>query len=1300
MNPKLLFFPLLATLLLLCHPAHAECEPATCSNLTVRYPFWLGGPNLNQSSPSSASCGHPAFEVWCSPDGVASLRGSQILVLSIDYTNSSFVVAHKRVADGGDGVCRTDFNISSSLALSPFTVSSSNLAICFLYSCNGTEPPEIDGLVNATIPSCSKPIYSYLGGSYDRDKPPAMKDGNCTYSYLPVLWPEPPVNLTAGTNYSPQFKKGFVLEWQKNGFGDCDACNASGGQCRYINDSAAAFACLCSDGKLRRSTCAGSKTTGRTILIVLTAAAAGLLLPCIYVLIWHKKGKKLRYFLCTKTSSTSERNIEALIVSYGSIAPTRYKYSEVTKITSFLNYKLGEGGYGVVFKGKLQDDRLVAVKFLHDSKGNGEEFVNEVMSIGRTSHINIVSLFGFCLEGSKRALLYEYMPNGSLDNYIYSENPKEILGWEKLYEIAIGIARGLEYLHHRCNTRIIHFDIKPQNILLDQDFCPKIADFGLAKLCRTKESKLSMTGARGTIGFIAPEVIYRSIGIVSTKSDVYSYGMMLLEMVGGRKNAKSMVENSSARYFPDWIYDHFALDDGLQACEVTSEVEQIAKKMTLIGLWCVQVLPMHRPTITQVLDMFERSLDELEMPPKQNFKIIQFTSWIQKVQVILEIPNLHKVLVNCAPRRCGNVTIAYPFWLPDSSPPPSSSSAPCGPAAFQVNCDNGSRASLARSFRSGYKILGVSYANRTVVVANDNVQTDASGCPVPKIDVSASLSLAPFTASPANSQLVFLFNCTSSSRPPPAGFVNVTCPGAKAVVRLDTSYNNTAARVVAGGCDYAAVPVVGVPGASPTDYPQLLRGGYMLEWRAPAGDCMACNASGGQCGYDADTEAFACICSDGSSRPGICDAKKSGNKVILIVSLSICATGLVLLACIAIVYKCRRRMQNRFSFLNAMDGAIRTDTAKVEKLLQSYGSLAPRRFRYSELKKITKSFSQRLGEGGYGTVFSGALADGRAVAVKFLHHSKPNGEEFLNEVVSIGRTSHVNIVSLLGFCLEGSKRALVYEYMPNGSLDKYIYSTSAAAAEAEEAEATASPDRDVLEWKVLQEIAVGVARGLEYLHDGCNTRIIHFDIKPHNVLLDEGFRPKIADFGMAKLCNPKESILSMADTRGTIGFIAPEVFSRGFGDISTKSDVYSYGMLLLEMVGGGSNVKAYAEKGASGAFFPLWVYDHLLEDGGVLQSVAAAAAAATAGGGAGKPGGEEIARKMALIGLWCIQTVPANRPSMGKVLEMLERSVHELAMPPRPYHSNSSSPSRPSSYPSSASDFTQRSRLSTPGSTA
>ncbi|XP_044362063.1 G-type lectin S-receptor-like serine/threonine-protein kinase SD1-13, partial [Triticum aestivum] len=252
----------------------------------------------------------------------------------------------------------------------------------------------------------------------------------------------------------------------------------------------------------------------KIMIIVLTSSVATLLFSCIYVLIWHRKGRRLWFLLCKKTSGNNENNYEAMIASYGSLAPKRYTYSEVMKITSSRSNELGKGGYGVVFKGTLLDGRLVAVKFLHECKGNGGEFVNEVMSIGRTSHVNVVSLFGFCLEGSKRALIYEYMSNNSLDKFIYSEDPKEILGWDKLYVIAIGIARGLEYLHHSCNTRIVHFDIKPQNILLDKDFSPKIADFGLAKLCHTKESKVSMTGARGTIGFIALEVHSRTFGVI------------------------------------------------------------------------------------------------------------------------------------------------------------------------------------------------------------------------------------------------------------------------------------------------------------------------------------------------------------------------------------------------------------------------------------------------------------------------------------------------------------------------------------------------------------------------------------------------------------------------------------------------------------------------------------------------------------------------------------------------------------------------------------------------------------------
>uniref|UniRef100_A0A0D9ZH29 Protein kinase domain-containing protein n=1 Tax=Oryza glumipatula TaxID=40148 RepID=A0A0D9ZH29_9ORYZ len=340
-----------------------------------------------------------------------------------------------------------------------------------------------------------------------------------------------------------------------------------------------------------------SKLRMRLALAVSTVAATLLVISCFIVVKIRKSGKfQLR--IIGKNSNPKE-NIEELLDNYGSLAPKRYKYSQLKDMTGSFSEKLGEGGYGMVYKGTSPDGHSVAVKFLHDLTRNGEEFVNEVISIRRTSHVNVVTLVGFCLEGSKRALIYEYMPNGSLEKFIYAENSKTTLGWDKLYDIAVGIARGLEYLHRGCNTRIIHFDIKPHNILLDHDFVPKIADFGLAKLCNPKESYLSMAGMRGTIGFIAPEVFSRRFGVVSTKSDVYSYGMMLLEMVGGRKNLKASVDNPSEMYFPDWIYRCLADVGSLHSFDMEHETEEIARKMASIGLWCIQVSPSSRPTMSK-----------------------------------------------------------------------------------------------------------------------------------------------------------------------------------------------------------------------------------------------------------------------------------------------------------------------------------------------------------------------------------------------------------------------------------------------------------------------------------------------------------------------------------------------------------------------------------------------------------------------------------------------------------------------------------------------------------------------------
>ena len=315
--------------------------------------------------------------------------------------------------------------------------------------------------------------------------------------------------------------------------------------------------------------------------------------------------------------SKNEPRIESFLQKNGNLHPKRYTYAYVKRMTKSFAVKLGQGGFGAVYKGNLSNGSQVAVKMLKDTKGDGEEFMNEVASISRTSHVNVVTLLGFCLERSKRALIYEYMPNGSLERYAFSTSmsSENSLSWEKLFDIAIGIARGLEYLHRGCNTRIVHFDIKPHNILLDQDFCPKISDFGLAKLCPNKESVISIGGARGTIGYIAPEVFSKQFGTVSTKSDVYSYGMMVLEMVGARDKKINADSESSSQYFPQWIYEH--LDDYcISASEINGEITELVRKMIVVGLWCIQVIPTGRPTMTRVVEMLEGSTSNLELPPK------------------------------------------------------------------------------------------------------------------------------------------------------------------------------------------------------------------------------------------------------------------------------------------------------------------------------------------------------------------------------------------------------------------------------------------------------------------------------------------------------------------------------------------------------------------------------------------------------------------------------------------------------------------------------------------------------------
>ncbi|KAK9001353.1 hypothetical protein V6N11_083139 [Hibiscus sabdariffa] len=329
----------------------------------------------------------------------------------------------------------------------------------------------------------------------------------------------------------------------------------------------------------------------------------------------------------------SDTDLETFIRNNGTLSPKRYSYLDIKKMTNSFKEKLGKGGFGSVYKGKAPDGHFVAVKVLNTTKGDGQDFINEVASISRTSHVNIVTLLGFCLEGRKRALVYEFMSNGSLERFIYRDDvtkDRRHLTSGELFKVAIGTARGLEYLHRGCNTRILHFDIKPHNILLDENFLPKIADFGLAKLCTTKESIVSMLEARGTIGYIAPEVFCRNVGGVSHKSDVYSYGMMILEMAGGRKNIDVGVGQTSEIYFPHWIYGYVVQGDmePQLLCLETKEETETARKMILVGLWCIQTNPVDRPSMTRVIEMLEGSLEMLQIPPKLTYLLLQDHMWI------------------------------------------------------------------------------------------------------------------------------------------------------------------------------------------------------------------------------------------------------------------------------------------------------------------------------------------------------------------------------------------------------------------------------------------------------------------------------------------------------------------------------------------------------------------------------------------------------------------------------------------------------------------------------------------------
>ncbi|XP_065636832.1 LEAF RUST 10 DISEASE-RESISTANCE LOCUS RECEPTOR-LIKE PROTEIN KINASE-like 2.1 isoform X2 [Quercus suber] len=591
------------------------CPLHLCGDVDISYPFWV----LKESaSDQQQYCGYPGFGVMCL-NGTAELElhGDRYHVKDINYADYTLSLVD---IDVSNQTCpRARHNVS--LETLPLKYSSMDLNLSYYFNCI-SYPPTVPFIPCLNISSNRSYVFveNHETVGFDWSK-------NCEQKVV-VTVRQTQINMNNLTGgFGVAMNDGFLLDWQRvkdcgtcesserywETVKDCATCEKSEGYCGY-NATAEEFLCFCNDGIAHGNSCKdkrGSKWFKYALGVIFFI---------------HQRRMKKKYDPSTLLSRSisydpcGTTGLEAFVRNYGPLSLNRYKFSDVKKFTNSFKVKLGQGGYGGVYKGELLNGRLVAVKVLNASKGNGDEFINEVASISRTSHVNIVTLLGFCLEGKKRALIYEFMPNGSLEKFIHSDNTKTTtmpLGLEKLFQIAIGIARGLEYLHRGCNTRILHFDIKPHNILLDENFSPKISDFGLAKISPRNESNISMAVARGTIGYIAPEVFSRNFGVVSHKSDVYSYGMMILEMVGGKKDIDVGISDTSEIYFPHWIYKRLEQYNDLGfPINMTIEETAMVRKMILVGLWCIQTNPSDRPSMSKVIEMLEGNIEALQIPPK------------------------------------------------------------------------------------------------------------------------------------------------------------------------------------------------------------------------------------------------------------------------------------------------------------------------------------------------------------------------------------------------------------------------------------------------------------------------------------------------------------------------------------------------------------------------------------------------------------------------------------------------------------------------------------------------------------
>ncbi|XVF79244.1 hypothetical protein PTKIN_Ptkin14bG0205400 [Pterospermum kingtungense] len=598
-----------------------DCGSTMCGNVNISYPFRL------KSQPSE--CGNQQLELDCENNNrtLLVMKYEKFYVQEIFYNKSTFRVVHESLEsncslpltrfDHDFPICDMyffpvwDFNYEESRDL---------YSVMYLVNCSTPVKSSIYVEASRCTNTSSHPPPSSYFYFLEKETRPSEFNRACTViAEVPVMAKN--ITLLSTSEIYQKLSMGFEFSWSsvwRQEFKTYCLSKLSFSQISSkIRDALVdyfnSFTYFIIHRPLITAFNGFPAETDRTYIMCLGITGGVILtraLPGIFCLI------AIVTYQWRRRHLSADNTIEEFLQRQNDLMPIRYSYREIERITKGFKDKLGEGGYGSVFKGKLRSGYLVAIKLLGKSKANGEDFINEVATIGRIHHVNVAKLVGFCVEGSKQALVYDFMPNGSLDRIIFAKENNTTLSWQKMFDIALGVARGIEYLHQGCDMQILHFDIKPHNILLNENFIPKVSDFGLAKLYSIDDSIVSLTAARGTIGYIAPELVYKNLGGVSYKADVYSFGMLLMEMVGRRKNMNAFVEQTSQTYFPSWIYDRYYQGEDIELGDVTDDEKIIVKKMVITASWCIQARPNDRPSMSKVLEMLESDVELLQMPPR------------------------------------------------------------------------------------------------------------------------------------------------------------------------------------------------------------------------------------------------------------------------------------------------------------------------------------------------------------------------------------------------------------------------------------------------------------------------------------------------------------------------------------------------------------------------------------------------------------------------------------------------------------------------------------------------------------